>query len=104
MPCRRGQYAEGACGRSAGSRCMSGALDARSLLVLDAHAAHITKDAKDTFAKDHTDIAVIPGGLTPHLQPLDFTINRSFKARLREFWTDWMINNKHIATKAGGIK
>lgn len=32
--------------------------------------------------------AVIPGGLTPFCQPLDLTVNRSFKAKLRQVWSD----------------
>ena len=38
--------------------------------------------------------AVIPGGLTSLVQPLDFCLNKPLKDRLREKWTQWMINRK----------
>jgi predicted amino acid dehydrogenase len=37
---------------------------------------------KETFRKNEIDIAVIPGGLTSKLQPLDVMINHSFKAKV----------------------
>ncbi|GES92094.1 pogo transposable element with KRAB domain [Rhizophagus clarus] len=43
----------------------------QSLLVLDLFSAHIVNSVKKRFSKNKTDIAVIPGGLTSRLQPLD---------------------------------
>ena len=33
---------------------------------------------------------VIPGGLTKLLQPLDISVNETFKAELRKLWESWM--------------
>ena len=41
---------------------------------------------KDEFHKSGFDIAVIPGGCTKYLQPLDLTVNRSFKCKLKSMW------------------
>src|SRR6185437_9893421 len=43
----------------------------RSLLVLDSFRGHTTDPVKTRFKEKNTNIAVIPGGLTKKLQPLD---------------------------------
>jgi len=55
----------------------------QSLLVLDSFSAHIVDSVKRRFGEKNTNIAVIPGGLTSHLQPLDVSINKSFKAKVK---------------------
>ena len=63
----------------------------RSLLVWDRFSAHLTGEINATVRQDsNTDVAVIPGGLTGILQPLDVSINKPFKNGLRERWTAWM--------------
>jgi hypothetical protein len=47
----------------------------QSLLVLDSFSAHIV-------GEKNTNIAVIPGGLTSRLQPLDVSVNKSFKTKV----------------------
>lgn len=37
--------------------------------------------------------AMIKGGLTKKLQPLDLTVNRSFKHELRKLWESYMYEN-----------
>ena len=54
----------------------------RSLLVLDAFTAHRTDSVKRRFCRKNTDLAIIPGGLTSRLQPLDVSLNKSFKAKV----------------------
>jgi hypothetical protein len=54
----------------------------RSLLVLDSFRAHLVDSVKCRFAEKNTNLAVIPGGLTSKLQPLDVAINKSFKAKV----------------------
>jgi hypothetical protein len=55
----------------------------QSLLVMDSFSAHITDSAKRHLIEQKTNIAIIPGGLTSRLQPLDVAVNRSFKAKVR---------------------
>jgi hypothetical protein len=57
----------------------------RSLLVLDSFTAHKTDAVKRRFREKNTDLAVIPGGLTSRLQPLDVSLNKSFKAKVITF-------------------
>ena len=47
----------------------------QSLLVWDSFRAHLTVDVKAALGQRKIDVAVIPGGLTPVLQPLDKCLN-----------------------------
>ena len=75
-----------------------------TLLVWDSFRGHLTDGVKSYAKKCKIDQAVIPGGLTGILQPLDVVINKPFKDRLRQLWQDWMINGKHQFKASGKQK
>lgn len=76
-----------------------------SLLVLDSFRSHLTEPTKREFQMCKTEIAVIPGGLTSQLQPLDVCINKPFKALMREEWNKYMCDkNQHEVTNSGRMK
>jgi hypothetical protein len=52
------------------------------LLIFESCTANLKPEVKEAVQK-HTELAVIPGGLTKHLQPLDISVNKSFKTKLR---------------------
>ena len=57
----------------------------KSILILDSYAAHYSKEVRTHLTKNpNVKLALIPGGLTPILQPLDYTINASFKRYIKE--------------------
>ncbi|GBC16038.2 pogo transposable element with KRAB domain [Rhizophagus irregularis DAOM 181602=DAOM 197198] len=56
------------------------------------------------FREKRTDLAVIPGGLTSHLQPLDVSLNRSFKSKVRNIYNNWMSEAIKDYTSSGKIK
>lgn len=75
-----------------------------SLLIIDSARCHLTEDAKKAVQAT-AKMAVIPGGLTKKLQPLDISVNKSFKSNLRKNWEQWMLDkNKHTYTKAGRMR
>ena len=59
--------------------------------MLDAFRCHTQPEIKQRLAKGNTDIAIIPGGMTSMVQPLDVSINKPFKGLVREKW-----NNKRF--------
>ena len=63
----------------------------RGLLVLDVFKCHTQPEIKQRLAKGNTDIAIIPGGMTSMIQPLDVSINKPFKGLFQEKW-----NNKRF--------
>ena len=76
----------------------------RSLLVLDAFEAHVTDSVKTAIARENTNLAVIPGGLTSILQPLDVSLNKPFKDNVRRRWMEWMAEGIHEFTAGGRQK
>jgi len=65
-------------------------LNQRSMLDLDAFNGHLTDSVKNKFRKLKTELVVIPGGMTSVLQPIDVSINKPFKDRLRQHYLKWI--------------
>ena len=61
----------------------------------------MTDGVKDLLDRQNVDVAVIPGGLTPVLQPLDKCINKPFKAKVRAQYEAWMVNGPFTYTPSG---
>ncbi len=78
--------------------------DERSLLVWDSFRAHLTDSVKADLQRRRVDVAVIPGGLTPVLQPLDKCLNKPFKDNVRKQYLSWMITGPFEFTPAGKKK
>ena len=58
-------------------------LNQPSMLVLDAFKGHLTDSVENQLCKMNTELVIIPGGITSVLQPMDVSINKPFKDRLR---------------------
>ncbi|XP_005751641.1 uncharacterized protein LOC102209438 [Pundamilia nyererei] len=76
----------------------------KALLVLDSMRAHITDSVKAAIKKTNSIPAVIPGGTTKFLQPLDISVNRAFKAALQVEWETWMTSGEKSFTKTGRMR
>ena len=77
----------------------------RRLLVWDAYKCHITDGVRSCVDKQtNTDVSIIPGGLTSHLQPADVSWNKPFKAAYKEKYSQWMVTGPKTYTAAGNVR
>ncbi|CAI7882226.1 unnamed protein product [Closterium sp. NIES-53] len=60
-----------------------------ALVVLDSYRGHLTEAVGQTMRMFRLSRAVIPGGCTPLVQPLDVSINRAFKCGVRHRYSSW---------------
>jgi hypothetical protein len=51
-----------------------------------------------------TELAVIPGGMTSMLRPMDVSINKPFKDKLRQQYLTWIADPACDLTETGKIK
>lgn len=75
----------------------------KALLVWDMFRSHLVENVRQALHDSNTDIAVIPGGLTSVLQPLDVCLNKPFKDAMRSRWNQWMVSGDKSLTPAGKI-
>ena len=73
-------------------------------LIMDSMRAHLMDSVKEEARKASATLAIIPDGLTKILQPLDLTMNKSFKSHVRKHWENWMATGTHEYTKSGKRK
>ncbi|CAI7879216.1 unnamed protein product [Closterium sp. NIES-54] len=73
-----------------------------AMLVLDSYRGHLTKEVKARFAALNIVPAVIPAGCTADVQPLDVSVNKSFKASVRQQYQSWFeADGMNTLTPAG---
>ncbi|CAH2275912.1 Pogo transposable element with KRAB domain, partial [Pelobates cultripes] len=72
-------------------------------VVWDMFRAHTSDDIKKLAKSSQVTLAVIPGGLTSVLQPLDVCLNKPFKDRVRKKWHEWMSSGQPRLTKVGNL-
>jgi len=76
----------------------------RSMHVLDAFRYHRSDNVKSLLNNSRTDLAIIPGGMTSILQPLDVSINKPMKTALRQKWNSWIQSDDHSFTAGGRMR
>lgn len=67
----------------------------RSLHGYDAFEAYVTVGVKAALARENTNFAVIPDGVTSVLQPLDVCLNKPFEDGVRKRRMPWMADGIH---------
>ncbi|CAI5940322.1 unnamed protein product [Closterium sp. NIES-65] len=71
------------------------------LVVLDSYRGHLTEAVGQTMRMFRLSRAVIPGGCTPLVQPLDVSVNRAFKCGVRHRYSLWFEEEGiNLTTKA----
>ena len=82
------------------SKRPGGPLKKPALLQLDQFRAHITEATKKRFKEEKTLLAIIPGGVTSQLQPLNVSI-KPFTVFTREEWNKRMAAGNDDLTPTG---
>ncbi len=72
----------------------------RVMLIMDSFRGHKTTQVKEACKRHEIDICMIPGGCTKYLQPLDLTVNRSYKCRLKDGYARMMKNYTGVIDKS----
>ncbi|CAI7871164.1 unnamed protein product [Closterium sp. NIES-53] len=76
-----------------------------SMLVLDFYRGHLTEEVKEKLCEMNCVPAIIPSGCTAEVQPLDVSINKSFKASVRQQYQRWFeAKGQEQLTAAGNLK
>ena len=73
----------------------------QSLFVFDSATSHTKKTVLSSFRQLYSTkvaIIIIPGGMTPVLQPADVRLNKPFKAAMRDKWLDWLTTGEAAFT------
>ena len=78
--------------------------DERSLLDWDSYRVHLTESVKEALQRRKINVAVIPGGLTLVLQPLDKCLNKPFKDHVKTKYLSWVVAGPFEFTPAGKKK
>ena len=77
----------------------------RRLLVWDSYMCRIMDSVKTSITgRCNSDISVIPGGLTKHLQPANMCWNKHFKEAYRVSYDEWMTSGEKPYTPAGNMR
>ena len=76
----------------------------KRLLAWDSYQCHISDATKKQLKKLQIDTAVIPGGCTKFLQAPDVYWNTPFKAKVRQFYENWMLHGEKSCTKSGNMR
>ena len=65
------------------------------LLIYDKVSMHITDEIRNLYNSRNKQLIEIPNGLTSIIQPLDVSINYSFKNAVRNKYINHIINNNN---------
>ncbi|CAI7780189.1 unnamed protein product [Closterium sp. NIES-54] len=74
-----------------------------AFVVLDSYRGHLTEAVGQTMQMFRLSRAVIPGGCTPLVQPLDVSINRAFKCGVRHRYSGWFEEDGINTTTKSGV-
>ena len=84
-------------------------LDSRMILVLDAWSVHRSEEFRQWIARTHPlmHLVFVPANCTSHLQVADVVLQKPFKSKIRERFSEWaaeIIKQQAIAGKITGLR
>ena len=74
------------------------------MIFLDSYAVHTCDEVRDALRVRDAGLVVVPPGQTGLCQPLDVSVNRSFKAHMRKLYEEWLAQCNFTYTRAGNVK
>jgi hypothetical protein len=74
----------------------------RRMLVWDSYKCHISESTKTALRTYNSTVAVVPGGCTKYIQPADVSWNKAFKAKMTEYYGQWMAGDQDKELTRGG--
>ena len=74
------------------------------LIVLDSYAVHTCDEVRDALRVRNAGLVVVPPGRKGLCQPLDVSVNRSFKAHMRKLYEEWLAQSNFTYTRAGNVR
>lgn len=72
-----------------------------TLLAWDDYTVHKTQLCNTAMEASNTTLFLIPGGLTPKIQPCDGLINKLFKSNMSRLYDDYMASDKAVRNDRG---
>jgi len=82
----------------------------QKVLVLDDADQHKTEAVKKCCVKHNIELLIIPGGCTYFMQPIDVSINKPFKDKLKAQYSNWLtrvilkLDQSETTTEAGYLR
>ena len=67
----------------------------KTMIVFDRARSHFSERINELFGKFNSKYSLIPPGQTSYVQPLDVSINKSFKSAIHKKYTQFQIDNKN---------
>jgi hypothetical protein len=86
------------------SKCPGCLLKKPAILACDHFRSHIMEGTKRMVKELNTQLAMIPGGLTSQMQPVDISIERPFQAFVCKEWSKCMKAPNHNLTPRAQMK
>uniref|UniRef100_A0A0K0DZW9 HTH CENPB-type domain-containing protein n=1 Tax=Strongyloides stercoralis TaxID=6248 RepID=A0A0K0DZW9_STRER len=85
-------------------RILGPSLFGKRMLAWDSYRCHISENTKKKLKELQIDSVVIPGGCTKFIQAADIYWNAPFKAKIRQFYEDWIVHGEKSYTKSENMK
>lgn len=74
-----------------------------SAIILYSFSAHLTDAVLEKLSKNSICTVIVSSGCTSILQPLETSLNKPFKAMLRQLWQKCILDNAEVACRSPNL-